>query len=117
MRLLDQLKSLLVIILLGAVVVALALGEWVDAGVVGAIVIINAILGLVQDARAQRALAALKRMSSPLAQVLRESRVMEIPTPELVPGDIVLLASGSKIPADARLLKGCLLYTSPSPRD
>jgi Ca2+-transporting ATPase len=114
-RLLDQLKSLLVIILLGAVVVALALGEWVDASVVGAIVIINAILGLVQDARAERALAALKRMSSPLAQVLRENRVMEIPTQELVPGDLVLLASGSKIPADARLLKGVNLQVDEAP--
>ncbi|MEI6308457.1 MAG: cation-translocating P-type ATPase [bacterium] len=108
-RFFEQFKSLLVLILLAAIIISLFLGEWVDAAVIGAIVILNAILGLAQEARAEQALAALKRMSLPFAQVVRGDQVEEAPTRLLVPGDLILVAAGSKVPADARLLEAANL--------
>ncbi len=105
LKFVEQFKSLLVLILLVAVILSLALGEYVDATVIGAIVLLNAILGIVQESRAEKALSALKRIAAPQTQVLREGVVKEVPTRELVPGDILLLAAGSKVPADARIIK------------
>jgi Ca2+-transporting ATPase len=102
---LDQLNSFVVILLLVAAVVSAVLGEWVDASAIAAIVVLNAILGVVQEKRAEEALAALKKLAAPEAQVLRDGRRGLLPAAELVPGDVVFLEAGNYIPADVRLLE------------
>lgn len=103
--LLDQFNNFLVIILIVAAVVSLFLGEVVDASAIMAIVVLNAILGVVQESKAEQALAALKKMSAPTAAVIREGKRMNVPARELVPGDIVLLEAGNYVPADMRLVE------------
>ncbi len=102
--LLDQFNDFLVIMLIIAAVVSGVLGEYVEAGAIMAIVILNAILGVVQEGRAAQALAALKKMAAPESQVLRDGKRMTIPAGELVPGDIVFLEAGNFVPADLRLI-------------
>lgn len=102
---LSQLKSFIVILLIVAAVISAVLGEWVEAGAILAIVVLNAILGVVQESRAEEALAALKKMAAPEAQTLRDGRRVAIPAPQLVPGDVVFLEAGNFIPADVRLLE------------
>jgi len=101
----NQFKDFLIIILLIAAVVSVAVGEIMDAVVILAIVVINAIIGLVQNYRAEKSLDALKKMISPTARVVRQSKEIKMPTSEIVPGDIILLEAGDKVPADARLLE------------
>jgi Ca2+-transporting ATPase len=103
--LLDQLNSFLVIILIVAAVVSLLLGEVVDASAIMAIVVLNAVLGVVQESKAEQALAALKKMAAPTAAALRDGRQVSIPARDLVPGDIVLLEAGNYVPADLRLVE------------
>lgn len=102
---LEQLKDFLVIILIGASLVSAAVGETVDALVIIAIVIINAVLGVVQEGKAEKALEALKEMSSPHARVIRNGIVSIIEAKNLVPGDIILIEAGDIIPADIRLFE------------
>jgi len=102
---LNQFKNILIIILLAAVVLSAVIGELVDAGIILVIVIFCAVLGFTQEYRAERALEALKKMLSPTVTVLRGEKEREIPSGELVPGDILLLEAGDKIPADARLIE------------
>ena len=99
----DQFKNFLVTILIVASVVSLALGDIVEAVAIMAIVVLNAILGVIQEARAEEALAALQKMTAPEARVIRDGIQITIPARELVPGDIVLLETGNYIPADVRL--------------
>ncbi len=101
----DQLLSAMVLLLVGAGIVSLLLGEYTDAGVIFAIVVLNAVLGFFQEFRAERALQALRRLAVPLVRVLRSGRITELPAHELVPGDIVLLEAGCLVPADGRLLE------------
>jgi len=101
----NQFKNILIIILLAAVVLSALVGELVDAGIILVIVIFCAILGFTQEYRAERALEALKKMLSPVITVLRGEKEEEIPSKELVPGDILLLEAGDRIPADARLIE------------
>ena len=115
-RLWDQLNQFLVLILIFAAVVSMFVGwreyqrsgaitEFVDAGAIVAIVILNAALGMIQEGKAEEGLAALKQMAAPNAMVLREGKRAIIPARELVPGDRVVLEMGNKVPADVRLIE------------
>jgi Ca2+-transporting ATPase len=101
----SQFKDLLIVILLVAIVLSFVIGEWIDALIILAIVIFCAVLGFTQEYRAERALEALKKMLSPTITVLRQGVEEEIPSKELVPGDILILEAGDKIPADAGLVE------------
>lgn len=100
-----QFKSILVIILIFAGVVSFLLGEVIDGTVIVAIIIINAILGFYQEKKAEKALEALKKLASPQSVVLRNGEEKEIDSAMLVPGDIVVLESGSRVPADCRVIE------------
>ncbi len=109
---LQQFKSFLIIILLIAVVLSAVLGEVADAVIIGIIVLFAGGLGFVQEYRAERAMEALRRMAAPTASVRREGKEAEIPARELVPGDIIILRTGDRIAADARLIEAVNLKTS-----
>lgn len=111
----NQFKNILTLILIIAIALSVLVGERVDAAIIGAIVFFVAILGFFQEYRAERALEALKKMLSPAVTVLREGKKKEIPTPELVPGDILILEAGNKIPADARLIENYSLKCDEAP--
>lgn len=100
----KQFQSPLVVILAVAAGAAALLGEGVDAIVIGAVLILNAVLGFVQEWRAENALSALTAMLDPIATVRRDGRETEIPAREIVPGDILLLATGDRVPADGTLV-------------
>jgi Ca2+-transporting ATPase len=102
---LNQLKSFVIIILIIASVISALLGDYVEAGAILAIVVLNAVLGVVQESRAEEALAALKKLAAPEAQVMRDGRRVTVPARELVPGDIIFLEAGNYVPADIRLLE------------
>lgn len=100
---LRQFRSPLIYILLAATVVTLALSEYLDASVIAAALIINAVIGFFQERKADRAVRALARMVVPQARVVRDGREREIDSRDLVPGDVALLESGARVPADLRL--------------
>ncbi len=102
--LLHQFTSPLIYILLIAGVVTVFLREYIDSGVIFAVVILNAVIGFVQEYKAEESVRALKKMVVPRARVIRDGKEKEVNSEELVPGDIVLLASGMKVPADIRLI-------------
>src|SRR5512143_100829 len=101
----EQINNFVVILLIAASLVSALLGEWVDASAILAIVVLNTVMGIVQERRAEEALAALKRLAAPEAHVLREGHRTTIPARNLVPGDIVFLEAGNYVPADIRLLE------------
>jgi Ca2+-transporting ATPase len=107
--LLSQFSSLLIIILLIAAAVSAFLGEGLDAVVIFAIVILSAGVGFFQERRAEQAIQALKRMAAPLAEVIRGGSHMQVPSAEVVPGDVVVLHTGDRIPADCRLTEAASL--------
>ena len=100
-----QLNNFVVILLIVASVISALLGDYVEAAAIMAIVVLNAVLGIVQEQRAEQALAALKKLAAPDAQVIRDGVRSAVPSYNLVPGDIVFLESGNFIPADLRLLE------------
>lgn len=104
-RLLRQFNNLLLYVLMAAALVTALIGHWVDAFVIGAVVLVNALIGFVQEGKAEKALQAIRHLLAPHAVVLRDGRQQDIDAAELVPGDIVLLASGDGLPADVRLLQ------------
>ena len=104
-KILGQFKDFLVIILIFASIISFIVGEKVDAIVILAIVIINGLLGLYQEGRAEKALEALKKMTSPNAKVIREGNTTVVTASSLVPGDIVLLDAGDIVPSDLRLIE------------
>jgi len=101
----DQFKSLLIVILIVAAGISAFLGEPIDALAILGITVLNAILGVFQERRAESALEAVKKLSSPISKVLRDGKIQSIPSREIVPGDIVLLEAGDKISCDGVLLE------------
>jgi Ca2+-transporting ATPase len=100
-----QFKNILIIILIVATILSALVGEYVDAGIIFVIIVFCAVLGFVQEYRAERALEALKGMLAPTITVLRGGQEQEVPSRELVPGDVLVLEAGDKIPADGRLVE------------
>ena len=105
LRFLGHFHNVLIYVLIAAAIVTAALGHWIDTGVILAVVLVNAIIGFVQEGRAETAMAAIRSMLSPHASVLRDGRRIDIDAQALVPGDIVLLEPGDKVPADLRLIE------------
>lgn len=110
----EQFKDFMVIILLIAAVISFISHERADAIIILAIVVLNAILGVVQESRAEKSLEALKKLSAPNAKVRRNARVAVVPAKELVPGDIIYLEAGDFVPADARLIEAANLKVEES---
>lgn len=106
-----QFSSLVIWILIGASLVSGLLQEWIDAVAIMAIVSLNAVLGFIQEYKAERSLAALKMQSVPVARVLRDGRVRSIPAREVVPGDMLVVEAGDHVPADARLFSATAMRT------
>ncbi|SEP14007.1 cation-transporting P-type ATPase [Aquisalimonas asiatica] len=104
-RFLLQFHNVLIYVLIAAAVVTALLGHWVDTGVILGVVVINAVIGVLQEGKAERALDAIRDMLSPQATAIRDGRRITVPAEELVPGDVVVLQSGDKVPADLRLLR------------
>ncbi len=104
-RLAAQFNNLLIQVLIAAAVITALLGHWIDTGVILGVVMVNAVIGFVQEGRAEQALEAIRHMLSPRASVTRDGRRQTIPAEELVPGDVVLIEPGDKVPADLRLLR------------
>jgi magnesium-transporting ATPase (P-type) len=105
LRFLAQFNNVLIYVLLAAAVLALMIGHIVDAAVVLAVVLLNAIIGYIQEGRAEKALDAIRGMIDPRATVLRDGRRLAIPAEDIVPGDLVILEPGDRVPADLRLVR------------
>ena len=105
LRFMLQFHNILLYVMLGAALITAMLGHWVDTGVLLAAVLVNAIIGFIQEGKAESALEAIRAMLSPHATVLRDGQRRDIDAAELVPGDRVLLASGDRVPADLRLVE------------
>src|SRR5512141_2996674 len=112
--LLEQFKNVLILILLGATAISLFLGHGVESIVIAVIVLFAVVLGFVQEYRAERAIEALKKMAAPTATVLRDGLELKVAARELVPGDTILLHTGDRVPADARLLEAINLQLEES---
>lgn len=105
LRFIDQFKDFMIIVLIVAAILSgVVANEWTDAAIIMFVVLLNAVLGIIQEARSEAAIEALKQMSTPNAHVRRDGQVVEIPSTQLVNGDIVLLEAGDVVPADLRLV-------------
>ncbi len=113
--LLGQFTDILMIILLIATGLSIAVGEVTDAIIILVIVFASAGLGFSQEYRSEKAVEALKKMTAPTASVLRDGKEVRIPAAELVPGDVMLLYAGDKVPADGRLLEAFTLKNDEAP--
>jgi Ca2+-transporting ATPase len=109
MMFIGQFRDFMIVVLMAAAVTAGSMGEWTDTFVIMAIVVLNAMLGFIQEYRAEQAMAALRRMAAPMAMVLRDGAPAQIPAVEVVPGDVVLLEAGNVVPADLRLIEAVRL--------
>ncbi|MCL4424183.1 MAG: HAD-IC family P-type ATPase, partial [Firmicutes bacterium] len=104
--LLGQFQDFMVLTLLAATAISFFLGEVADSVTIVAIVILNAILGFLQEYRAEKSIEALRMLAAPTARVRRDGEEVKIPSRQLVPGDLVILEAGDRVPADLRLLEG-----------
>ena len=104
MRFVQQFHNILIYVLMGCALITAALEHWVDTGVILAVVIVNALIGFVQEGKAEKAMEAIRHMLAPRANVIRDNERSKIDGEQLVPGDIVILEAGDKVPADLRLL-------------
>ena len=111
LKLLEQFNQLVIWILIAATILSAALGDWLEAGAIFAIVLLNALLGFFQERKAEKALISLRKLSSPTARVLRDGSLGDVAAETLVPGDVVELEAGDRIPADLRLIKSFGLKT------
>ncbi|HRQ25257.1 MAG TPA: HAD-IC family P-type ATPase, partial [Anaerolineales bacterium] len=114
--LLEQFKNVLILILLGATAVSFFLGHGIESVVIAIIVIFVVGLGFIQEYRAERAIEALREMAAPTASVLRDGQEIKVPARELVPGDVIFIHTGDRIPADARLLESINLRVEEAAR-
>jgi P-type Ca2+ transporter type 2C len=105
----DQFKDFMILVLIAAAVVAGVIGDPVDTIAIAVIVLLNAVLGFVQEYRAEKAMAALKKLAAPSATVIRGGRPESITAERLVPGDLVILEAGNVVPADIRLIESVQL--------
>ncbi len=112
--LLRQVHNPLIYLLLGAAAISVTAGHMLDAGVIMGVILLNSLLGFVQEWRAEGALAALREMSAPKARVLRDDAVTIVDARTIVPGDVLVLESGDRVPADARVLRGDELHVDES---
>ena len=103
LRFLGQFHNILIYVLLAAAVITALLGHWIDTGVILTVVVVNAIIGHIQEGRAEQAMEAIRRMLAPRTSVLRDGQRQTVDSAEVVPGDIVLLEAGERVPADLRL--------------
>ena len=104
-RLWGQIKDFVVMILIVSAIVSFILGDYIESAAIVAIVILNTAIGIIQESKAEEALAALKKMAAPEAHIIRDGCRVTVPSRELVPGDVVLLEAGSIVPADLRLVQ------------
>lgn len=104
-KFIAQFQDFMVLVLLGATLISAVLGEYTDALTILAIVFINAVLGFIQETRAEKSLDALREMTAPTAEVVRNGHVQRLAARELVPGDIIILNAGDLVPADARIIE------------
>lgn len=112
--LLDQFRDFLILVLLGAALLSGAVGDWKDSIAIVVIVCVNAVIGFIQEYRAEQAMAALKSIAAPTATVLRDGVQATVPSAELVPGDIVLLEAGRLVPADLRMIESAQMRVDES---
>ena len=106
---LDQLNSMLIYILLAAAAVSAILGETTDTIVIACVILLNALIGVIQEAKAEKSLEALKKLSTPGALLIRNGRQIEVPAEEVVPGDLVAVEAGRILPCDVRLVESANL--------
>lgn len=104
-RLISQFRNLLIYLLLVAAVITAALGHWIDSGVIVAVVLINAVIGYIQEGKAESAMAAIRGMLAPEATVRRDGRRQTVDAARVVPGDVLILEPGAKVSADVRLIR------------
>ncbi|MCR5460560.1 MAG: cation-translocating P-type ATPase [Acetatifactor sp.] len=113
-RFLEQLKDPLIYVLMVAAFVSIVLGEYSDAGIIAAVVLLNACVGLVQEGKARKALEAMEDLQSPAATVLRDGKEKRIPAAHVVLGDIICMEAGDRVPADVKLTEAAELMTEES---
>jgi Ca2+-transporting ATPase len=111
----SQLNSMLIYILFAAAGISALLGETTDTIIIVCVILLNALIGVIQEAKAEKALEALKRLATPMAVVIREGRQVEIPSEDLVPGDLVVIEAGRMVPCDLRLIETAGLRVEESP--
>ncbi|MDO8427433.1 MAG: HAD-IC family P-type ATPase [Deltaproteobacteria bacterium] len=111
----KQFTEFIILVLIGAAIIAGLLGEWIDMLAIMAIVVLNGVIGFIQEEKAERVMEALKKLSAPSAKVLRGGELKVIPAKELVPGDVVALESGDNLPADCRIIDSKLLKVQEAP--
>ncbi|WP_291321305.1 HAD-IC family P-type ATPase, partial [Desulfonatronospira sp.] len=104
-RFLLQFHNVLIYVLLAATIVTALLQQWVDSAVIFAVCLVNALIGFIQEGKAEKSMESLQGMLAPVATVLRDGQKKTVPAEELVPGDVVVLSSGDKVPADLRLFQ------------
>src|SRR5512133_1399930 len=105
LKLLDQFNQLVIWILIAATILSAILGDWLEAGAILAIVVLNALLGFFQEQKAEKALSSLRKLSSPTANVIRDGSPRTIAASTLVPGDVIELQAGDRVAADVRLFR------------